>query len=210
MKFRCIVVITGILFSFTASAANSEWWNDMGASMKATDDVTVSLKLGQKFTSFKTLYFYDFKPNGKYMVNDIFDILAGYRLERIKGKSWGTQNRIEGGAGLKWALGVFKFYDANQVEHIIPASGSSKTNYKNKLSITYPYEIFGQNFGLTLWDELYFSFNSTEFNRNRLSFVVSTNIIKNLAFGLGYMLESVKSASWNSIHIMTSDLTYSF
>jgi len=208
MRKLIIICILGI-FPMQTFAGN-ELWNDMGAVTKINADTTLSLKLGQKLTSFKTLYFYDFKPYAKYTISDLFDAIGGYRLERVKTTKWGTQNRLEGGVGIKWTLADFSFNDANQFEVIFPPSGSSATNYKNKLAVGYGFKIADQSIKLSLWDELYFGLNKSEFNRNRLTFSAATPIIQGLDLTLGYLYEKRKAgASWIGTNVLLTDLTYS-
>lgn len=198
------------LFATITSFAATEYWNDFGINYKGIENTQLNLLLGQRDKSGTGFYFYDFKPAAKYSLNQIFDALGGYRLERTKSKTWGTQHRFEGGFGLKSAIAGFTIYDSNQIEHILPPNGAATiTNYKNKLTLTYPVEAFGQGFKVSAGDELFYYFKGSKFNRNRIIGGLATNIMQNVNLNVGYMYESVKTKAWKDSSIFTTAFIYS-
>jgi hypothetical protein len=210
-KTMMLCLLAGALFSASSFAATTEYWNDFGVSYKGIENTQLNFQFGQRDRAGRGLYFYDFKPAAKYSFNSLIDGLLGYRFERTKsGTTWGNQNRFEGGFGLKADFAGFAFYSSHQVEHILPPnSAASSTNYKHKVTASYPVELMGQAFKLSIADELFFNFNGTIFNKNRIIGGVSTNIMKELAFNLGYMNEGSKTTSWAYSNIFMTAFTYS-
>ncbi len=152
-----------------------------------------------------------------YKVNSWLDLGAGYRQvfelwTTPNPQSWFTEYRPTFDGTLKYKWEGWDLSDRNRFEYRMfdRADKQDKFAYRNKLTIKSPWKWTEWNINPFIADEV-FIHEHTDFDRNRLYVGVGFDICKHTSGALFYLWESNKKGSdWNDLHIIGTQLKFSF
>lgn len=207
-----LFLLTPIPFSWAFDNGDFQYWNTESIEVKFAK--SWKIKLDEEFRfggNAGDLYYTHADVGVAYSVNDYLELGANYRqIFQKKDKDWDPtyQPHFNGTLKLNWQGFILK--DRNRFEYRIRETDSASWRYRNRLSLDLPYKWTPLKIQPYFSDEIFYDFEASEMNKNRVYVGVKMVFLKNLNGELYYMRESTKTKKWKEVNVLGTTLKVSF
>jgi hypothetical protein len=219
-KILIVVLILGLFLillnirTYAYDDGDFQVWNTDVEEFKINKDAKIAFeeefRWGDNANEF---YYHHYDVGFFWNLKRYFNIGSGYRhIYELKKGKFKLENEPYLTATLLWDLLGFKFEDRNRMEyrHFDYQSGSWR--YRNKVTMKLPWKFTKMEIQPYLSDEIFVGFGGTnQFNQNRLSSGIGTDLAKNIKAEIYYMLQSAKSSGkWMDANVLGTKLKIVF
>ena len=147
-----------------------------------------------------------------YSLNMHLDLAINYRqvYEKKKG-DFKEENRPHINATLKYDFYGFKLDDRSRLQYRHFDYQPDFWQYRNKLSIKFPWKFTKLEIQPYLADEIFLDFQNKAFSRNRFYCGFTMNLTKNVKAEIYYLLQSSRSTNnWAEAHVLGTKIKLVF
>jgi len=216
---KTIFVIFGLVCVLSVKAyafddGDFQVWNTDVEEFKINKDSKIALeeefRWGDNANEF---YYHHYDIGFFYNLKKYLNIGGGYRhVYELKGGEFKLENEPYLTATLLWDLKGFKFDDRNRLEYRHFDYQSDSWRYRNKITMKLPWKFTKMEIQPYLSDEIFISFGGiSQFNQNRFSSGLATDLTKNIKAEIYYMLQSTKSSEeWVDANVLGTKLKIAF
>ncbi|MDC0036990.1 DUF2490 domain-containing protein [bacterium] len=189
-RFFCKTLILLILIPLHINA--SEFWNNIGRTIKINDFQKIKIGATQKFDN-NELYVFEYKTEF-----NIKGIALKYTvLEEKSNANWINEHRPSLAYTFKWKVNNITISNKNQGEYRVRKTKEDSVRYRNKTTLNYKVSKFVTfNLDPYISNEIFYDGLENNINRNRVNIGLNLkkNTIKmNLFYGVDY---NKSSDSW--------------
>lgn len=201
---------------FAFDDGDFQYWNTENISWKIADNWKMTLEQEFRFGDDASDLYYRHTDLGATFSGEIewLDIGLNYRqVFEEKSNDWKYENRPHLNATVQFNLGEFKFSDRSRFSYRNREDSDNFWQYRNKLTIKFPFKLTRLAIQPYLADEIFVSFDDEELNRNRLYSGFSLSLLKSLKGEIFYLWQRSKSSSngkWTDCHVLGTKLKLSF
>lgn len=161
------------------------------------------------------LYYQHYDAGLVYNANKNMDLSVNYRqiFEKRSGKGkFKDENRLHVNLTFKTDIYGFKLEDRNRIEYRHFRDKADFTDYRNKLSLSYPLTVSNVEFYPYVANEIFVDLKDKGgFTRNRLYSGLGVNLTKYIKAEIYYMLQSTKSSgSWIDANVLGTKIKIAF
>lgn len=208
-RFRLAVGLFLILASPSFARDDWQFYNNYDFEHALSEKLDLTLQVeGRLNRDVGNLYYYFFQPGFNCHINDFLDFGLGYRyIKQERARSgedpWDDENRLVIDPVLKWKFSKFAFDNRCRFEYRYFDLDKDKWRYRNRLRVKKKFKIGEFEFSPFLSDEVFYDFNTDEFNENQFDLGIERKIIENIRMSLFYRLQSQRQGrDWNESNII--------
>ena len=191
---------------------NLQFWNSEGIEIQLNRRWKTGVREELRFKiNDGSLYHYFSEIELKYILNENLEFSVEYRnINEKKLDNWRREYRphINGTFKLLWQN--FMIEDRSRWEFRIPEGGNQTQQYRNRLSLSLPFHWTRLGIQPYIVAEMFFDLDKKTINRNRLYWGLRAKFLRRFKGEVAYMLQSTKNIEWTDIHVLVTNLKYSF
>lgn len=197
-------VFTG---SFAVADESWEYFSQYKVSLKTGKKTAVVLKPELRFEDNMSHFYYQHAELGlDYKLNPRITLGIYYRpIKKLSGEKWQREDRPHLNVSLKWE----KLDMSNRLEYRIKES-DTYFKYRNRVRFNFPEVTFFQ-IKPYIADEIFYDFEESSLNKNRIYFGANINVSQKIKGGLFYIYESsLDGGSRQGVNIAGTSVGYKF
>lgn len=213
-----LAVLAAISFSANVFAGDGKYYSEFVLKHKVNDKFDTffnpELRLNDDMGN---LYYYSLRGGVTYHAYKNLDLSLASRFLQTKNSKdkWGgdTYYIPEMIIIPKVTVRGFNLSDANKFEYRVIENATDRWVYRNLATVAYPTKIGSFEFTPYISEEVYYDFEINKMNLNWATIGANKKITKNLAVGLYYRNEVVRTgttSSWVTNNILGSNITIDF
>lgn len=159
-------------------------------------------------------YYQHYDTGYQYLFNKYLSLGGGFRyIKEKKAGGFKVESEPYLAAFAYWDLIGFKFSDRTRIEYRYYDYQADSWRFRNKLDIKFPWKFTKLEIQPMVSDEIFFKFNGSVLNENRLYGGFAFTLTKNLKGELCYMLRTTKNpdvCTWNGTNVLSAKLKLAF
>ena len=189
-----------------------QYWNTESIEVKLSKNWRIKVTEEFRFGGNAGSFYYNHTDVGiNYLLNEYLELSANYRQAfQKKNKKWDPEYNPHINGTIKVKLYDFVFKDRNRFEYKIKESSDNSWRYRNKLSADLPFKWTKLNIQPFVADEIFYSFDESRLNRNRVYAGLKMFFLENLKGEIYYMCQSTKGSEWKECNILGTSLKLVF
>ena len=214
-KIFIIGISLFLIFNTSFAFEDGDWQSWPRISIEGKLSAKWKIYLDEEFRmgdNISDLYFHRSDFGVTYKFADCFYLGLNYwHSHKEKNGQWYQEKKPHINLTFKWEMGKFKLNDRNRFENRYQQGKDKVWRYRNRLTLTPPLKFTKYNIQPYLADEIFFDFEESELNRNRIYAGIKIKLLKNLSFDGYYLLESNKKfEEWSAYNVMGSKFKVTF
>ena len=181
-----------------------QFWNSEGIEIQLSRRWKTGVREELRFKiNDGSLYHYFTEIELKYILNKYVEFSMDYRHVSWKRQDhWRLEYRPHINGTIMWNWRDFAFKDRSRLEFRKWEDGDHSWQYRNKLSINFPFWRTRLGIQPYIADEMFFNFQRKMINRNRIYIGCKLTIFKILNGEIYYLWQSTNHTVWLDIHVL--------
>ena len=191
--------------AYASDANDWQYWFNGGMEVKLPGNWKA--KIEEEIRSEQTMidpYHHYTEAALNYKVNTWFSIELSYRhIYEKKGGEWNLESRPHANGVFRWHLHKMAFENRSRLELRIREDKDNVWRYRNKTTLSHRVGLGHRDFNPYISEEIYYDFDESEINRNRVYVGVKHNLTRSVGLDVYYLWQATKSSDdWVDFNIL--------
>lgn len=211
-----VLAIGSFKLSYAYDNGDFQFWNTEVQEKKINDKMKLALEEEFRFGDDAGDFYYQHYDIGfVYSLNSNLDLGLNYRqVYEKKNGDFKEENRPHINATLKGGLAGLELDDRSRLQYRHFDYQPDFWQYRNKLTVKFPWEFTKIKLQPYLAGEVFLSFNNKAFSRNRFYSGLAMNLTKNIKAEIYYLLQSTRnsksSSKWTDANVLGTKIKLVF
>lgn len=207
MRILIVITVVSLFLGLNLLFGADDWrfWNTDSIQGKLTEKLSAKLESEFRFKDDMSEHYYTHADISlAYSVVKWLDTAFAYRqIYSLKGADWKDTNYPHIDGAFKWSWADWKFSNRVMFAYAMPEGADDYWQFRNLLVLASPWKITLLKLNPYISDEVFYNFNSGEWDENRA--VAGLNFplfIENANGKVYYMYNSKKSDDWTNYNTL--------